>query len=122
MNKFIKDSIKFAGLIIILNTIFSIGYLLYVRGLNIVVFGGIVAITGWTMLGLTILYHQIKVKFDINDVRFYSNLDINNVVNKALVLAIETNISSILKLKVLQNKTNNTIKELQDRLNIYTNE
>ena len=39
MNKFIKDSIKFAGLIIILNTIFSIGYLLYVHGLNIVVFG-----------------------------------------------------------------------------------
>lgn len=67
-------------------------------------------------------YHQIKVKFGINDVRFYSNLDSNNVVNKALVLAIETNISSILKLKVLQNKTNNTIKELQDKLNTYTNE
>ena len=57
MNKFIKDSIKFAGLIIILNTIFRTGYLLYVHGLNIVVFGGgIVAITGLTMLGLTILY------------------------------------------------------------------
>ena len=56
MNKFIKDSIKFAGLIIILNTIFRTGYLLYVHGLNIVVFGGIVAITGCTMLGLTILY------------------------------------------------------------------
>lgn len=40
MNKFIKDSIKFAGLIIILNTIFRTGYLLYVHGLNIVVFGG----------------------------------------------------------------------------------
>ena len=56
MNKFIKDSIKFAGLIIILNTIFSTGYLLYVHGLNIVVFGGIVAITGWAILGLTLLY------------------------------------------------------------------
>ena len=67
-------------------------------------------------------YNQIKVKFGINDVRFYSNLDSNNVVNKALVLAIETNIRSILKLKVLQNKTNNTIKELQDKLNTYTNE
>ena len=41
MNKFIKDSIKFAGLIIILNTIFRTGYLLYVHGLNIVVFGGV---------------------------------------------------------------------------------
>ena len=56
MNKFIKDSIKFAGLIIILNTIFSIGYLLYIHGLNIVVFGGIVAITGGTILGLALLY------------------------------------------------------------------
>jgi hypothetical protein len=56
MNKFIKDSIKFAGLIIILNTIFSIGYLLYIHGLNTVVFGGIVAITGWTILGLALLY------------------------------------------------------------------
>lgn len=56
MNKFIKDSIKFAGLIIILNTIFSMGYLLYVHGLNTIVFGGIVAITGWTILGLALLY------------------------------------------------------------------
>jgi hypothetical protein len=56
MNKFIKDSIKFAGLIIILNTIFSIGYLLYVHGLNILVFRGIVAITNWAILGLTLLY------------------------------------------------------------------
>jgi hypothetical protein len=56
MNKFIKDSIKFAGLIIILNTIFSIGYLLYIHGLNTVVFGGIVAITGWTIIGLALLY------------------------------------------------------------------
>lgn len=56
MNKFIKDFIKFAGLIIILNTIFSTGYLLYVHGLNIVVFGGIVAITNWATLGLALLY------------------------------------------------------------------
>lgn len=46
MNKFIKDSIKFAGLIIILNTIFNSSYLLYIHGLNVLVFGGIVAITG----------------------------------------------------------------------------
>jgi hypothetical protein len=64
-------------------------------------------------------YHQIKTKFGINDVRFYSNLDSNNVVHKALVSAIEANISSILRLKILQNKTNNTIKELQYKLNVY---
>lgn len=63
-------------------------------------------------------YHQIKVKFGINDIRFYSNLDTSNVVNKALISAIESNISSILKLKHLQIKTNKTIKELEDKCNV----
>jgi hypothetical protein len=56
MNKFTKDGIKFAGLIIILNTVFNSGYLIYVHGLNQMVFGGIVAIIGWAILGLALLY------------------------------------------------------------------
>jgi hypothetical protein len=68
-------------------------------------------------------YHQIKLKYD--SARFYSSLE-NKTASyyegSALTELIETNINSILKLKVLQNKTNNTIKELQDKLNTYTNE
>jgi hypothetical protein len=62
-------------------------------------------------------YHQIKTKF--GDVRFYSNLDSNDVVNKALISAIEANISSLLKLKHLHIRTNKTIKELEDKCNVY---
>lgn len=64
-------------------------------------------------------YHQIKTKFGINDVRFYSNLDSSSVVNKALISAIEANISSILKLKHLKITTHKTIKELEDKCNVY---
>lgn len=63
-------------------------------------------------------YHQIKTKFGINDVRFYSNLRRTNAVEGALILAIEANISSILKLKHLQITTSKTIKELEDKYNV----
>jgi hypothetical protein len=53
-------------------------------------------------------YHQIKVKFGINDVRFYSNLGHINPIDTALVSAIESNISSILKL----NQANNNLNKL----------
>ena len=53
-------------------------------------------------------YHQIKVKFGINDVRFYSNLGHINPIDTALVSAIESNISSILKL----NQANNDLNKL----------
>jgi hypothetical protein len=64
-------------------------------------------------------YHQIKVKFGINDVRFYSNLNRTNVVEGALISAIEANISSILKLKHLKITTDKIIKELKDKCNVY---
>ncbi len=57
-------------------------------------------------------YHQIKTKFGINDIRFYSNLDHSSVIQKALISAIEANISSILKLKRSQITTDKIIKEL----------
>jgi hypothetical protein len=64
-------------------------------------------------------YHQIKVKFGINDIRFYSNLNRSNVLEGALISAIEANISSILKLKHLKITTDKTIKELEDKCNVY---
>jgi hypothetical protein len=63
-------------------------------------------------------YHQIKVKFGINDIRFYSNLDGNDVIQKALISTIEANINNLLKLKHLHIKTNKTIKELEDKCNV----